>query len=271
MVSPAMKIIHTLGTVFFFTAIACFGVQHFVHASFTTAQKTMGYPWIPVPHWLANVVGFILVLVCVAVTTRRYARLAVMLLAILLLVRAIVAFAPSLALNPRSGAIWTPLFELVAMSGASLYIAGSLLGNWPHATGWEKIFLFCKRTGPFLFAVALIIFGAQHFIYAHYVATLVPSWIPGHLFWAYFVGFAFLAAATAILSGRGTGPATVLLGTMFCSWVVLVHAPRVIGALRNGFEWTSGFVALAMSGAAFLFTNMTPERPDRAGQRQQPQ
>jgi hypothetical protein len=39
---------------------------------------------------------------------------------------------------------------------------------------------------------------------------------------------------------------------MFLLWVLILHAPRVVGALHNGNEWTSMFVALAMSGAGFV-------------------
>jgi hypothetical protein len=46
--------------------------------------------------------------------------------------------------------------------------------------------------------------------------------------------------------------AASLLGLMFLLWVLLLHSPRVAGAAHNGNEWTSLFVALAMSGAAFL-------------------
>jgi hypothetical protein len=39
---------------------------------------------------------------------------------------------------------------------------------------------------------------------------------------------------------------------MFLLWVFLLHLPRVAAAPHNGNEWTSLFVALAMSGGALL-------------------
>lgn len=41
---------------------------------------------------------------------------------------------------------------------------------------------------------------------------------------------------------------------MFFLWVVLLHSPRVAAHLHNEGEWNSLFVALAMSGAAFVLT-----------------
>jgi hypothetical protein len=92
----------------------------------------------------------------------------------------------------------------------------------------------------------------QHLMYGHFVATLIPVWMPGRLFWAYFIGVAFVAAALAIASGKLARLASTLLGTMFFLWVVMLHAPRVAGALHNSNEWTSLLVALAMSGCGFV-------------------
>ena len=40
----------------------------------------------------------------------------------------------------------------------------------------------------------MIVFGAQHFMYAAFIATLIPAWIPFHLFWVYFTGAGFIVA-----------------------------------------------------------------------------
>jgi uncharacterized membrane protein len=105
--------------------------------------------------------------------------------------------------------------------------------------------------GRYLIAISLPVFAVQHFMYADFVATLVPSWIPAHLFWAYFAGVAFIAAALTIAAKKMMRLTGMLLGTMFLLWVVVLHAPRVAAALHNGNEVTSLFVALAMSGVGF--------------------
>ncbi len=97
-------------------------------------------------------------------------------------------------------------------------------------------------------------------MYGAFVATLIPAWMPGRLFWAYFVGVAFFAAALAIVSGKLAPLAATLLGAMFLLWVVMLHAPRVAAALHNANEWTSMFVALAMSGGAWIVAGALAER-----------
>jgi uncharacterized membrane protein len=112
--------------------------------------------------------------------------------------------------------------------------------------------------GRLFVAVSLVVFGVQHFIYGGFVATLVPAFMPGRLFWAYFVGVAFVAAATGIFVEMLARPAATMLGVMFFLFVVLLHIPRIIGKSSDGNEWTSGFVALAMCGGAWILASAAP-------------
>jgi hypothetical protein len=46
---------------------------------------------------------------------------------------------------------------------------------------------------------------------------------------------------------------------MFASWVLILHAPRAIAAAANARpEWTSLFIALAMSGGAWIIADTRP-------------
>jgi uncharacterized membrane protein len=112
--------------------------------------------------------------------------------------------------------------------------------------------------GRIFVAISLAVFGVQHFIYGHFVAGLVPTWMAGQLFWAYFVGVAFVAAAIGILTKMLARPAATMLGVMFFLFVVLLHIPRIVGNSTNGNEWTSGFVALAMCGGAWILASAAP-------------
>ncbi len=147
------------------------------------------------------------------------------------------------------GPPWIPGRPLWAyLWGAGLVLAGLSQSSGFHFPGSSP-----DRTialGQYFFAISLIVFGTQHFLYARFIATLIPAWIPAHLFWAYFVGVAFFATALAIILRTGAVLATSLLGLMFFLWVVLLHLPRVAASPHNGNEWTSAFVALAMSGSA---------------------
>jgi uncharacterized membrane protein YphA (DoxX/SURF4 family) len=115
-----------------------------------------------------------------------------------------------------------------------------------------------QTLGRIFVAISLVVFGVQHFIYGGFVAGLVPAWMPGRLFWAYFVGVAFVAAAIGIFIEMMARPAATMLGVMFFLFVVLLHIPRIVGNSSNGNEWTSGFVALAMCGGAWILASASP-------------
>ena len=53
--------------------------------------------------------------------------------------------------------------------------------------------------GPLFFAIPMAVFGTFHFLFTASVAALVPHWIPGHMFWAYFVGVALIAAGPTLI------------------------------------------------------------------------
>jgi uncharacterized membrane protein YphA (DoxX/SURF4 family) len=115
-----------------------------------------------------------------------------------------------------------------------------------------------QMLGRILVAVSLVVFGVQHIIYGGFVATLVPAFMPGRLFWAYFVGAAFFAAAIGILTRMLARPAATMLGVMFFLFLILLHIPRIFVHPRDGNEWTSGFVALGMCGGAWIVASASP-------------
>src|SRR5258708_35942706 len=97
--------------------------------------------------------------------------------------------------------------------------------------------------GRFFLGIPMVFFGLEHFIYARLVATLVPSWIPWHLFWAYFAGVALIAAGASSIDNRDQAYlAATLLGVMIFSFVLLIHAPSIVGNPKNlagGQLWSS--------------------------------
>jgi uncharacterized membrane protein len=239
----------TPGRYIFAVAITAFGIQHFV---FAVTGTGLGPPWTPVNHILSYIVGALLFGAGVCLAIRWQMRCAGIVIAVVFIARALLRDVPQLIATPRNPGPWTSGFELLALGGASLVLAAILSSrnNYYRKVVGPLATLF--QAGRILFAIGLVVFGVQHIMYGAFVATLVPAWIPGHLFWAYFVGVAFIAAALAIVSGKLALLAASLLGTLFLLFVVTLHIPRVAGALHNGNEWTSLFIALAMSGSAFV-------------------
>ena len=84
--------------------------------------------------------------------------------------------------------------------------------------------------GPALVAAALAAFAGEHFTAGPSLALLVPGWLPGRLFIAYFVGAAHLAAAVSFVMKRYVRYSAPALAMMFGLFVLLMDLP---GALRH--------------------------------------
>ena len=228
-----MKNLSRIGRLFFALAMAEFGIQYLGHAFMR--GPALGPPFSPVRPFWGYFAAVVLILAAISIVAGKQTRCLAIVLAVTLLLRALLFYAPKLAANPHDPGPWTSGFEILAMCGAALLISGFAVG-----------------LGRWLFAISLVVCGTQHFLYAKFVATLVPSWIPGHLFWAYFVGAAFVAAALSIAIQNYAGLAATLLGLMFILWVFALHFPRVAASPHDGNEWTSAFVALAMCGGSWV-------------------
>ncbi len=243
-----------LGRILFAIAMIFFGLQFVIFAAGLTGPVP-GPPWTQgsvVTAWLVAV-GFLVAGVCLA--TGALARMVSLLVGVAFVLFGLIKFGPALVAKLHDPGPWTVLFELLALGGGAFVITA----NFPHVIGEMRML---GRLGRWLIAISLVVFAVQHFMYAGFVATLIPAWIPGRLFWAYFTGAAFVAAALSFVSGKMIGLAGSLLGVMFLIWVLILHLPRVAATPRSGDEVTSLFIALAMSGVGFALAS---GRADRFG------
>src|ERR1700676_350618 len=81
--------------------------------------------------------------------------------------------------------------------------------------------------GPVFEAVALAIFAAEHFLAARDLMGIVPRWLPGELFWTYFVGAALLAAAISFIAWMYVRWSASLLALLFLIIVATVDLPNL--------------------------------------------
>lgn len=138
---------------------------------------------------------------------------------------------------------------------------------WPWFTGLIFLFagLFAVRReltaargldkllelGPIFVAASLALFGAEHLAGAQFVMQAVPPWMPGPLFWTYFVGVALIAAATSIIKGKQVRLSATLLGIMISLFVVMIHVPNVVKNLGDRIRWAVALRDLAFAGGAW--------------------
>ena len=136
-----------------------------------------------------------------------------------------------------------------------------LRGDWQKARGFDKLILF----GPLFYAAPLAAFGTEHFTLPNVVASLVPSWIPWHLFWAYFVGACFVAAALSLVTRIQARPAASLLALTFFLFVALMDLPSWVHNPRDRFGLTLALRELAFSGGALaMAASLSDQGRERA-------
>jgi len=104
--------------------------------------------------------------------------------------------------------------------------------------------------GRTFFAVPLLLFGLQHFVFLNEVKEAVPSWMPWHIFWACLVGAALIAASLSIATGIEAALAALLTGIMLFLFVLMIYIPNLILNPHDPLAIEGPCRDLALSGGA---------------------
>jgi uncharacterized membrane protein YphA (DoxX/SURF4 family) len=124
-----------------------------------------------------------------------------------------------------------------------------LRGDWQRARGLDKLILL----GPIFYAAPLAAFGTEHFTLTNVMASIIPAWIPGHLFWVYLVGACFIAGALSLVTGIQARLAASLIAVTFFLFVVLMHFPAWTRQPHNRFALAVALRETSFSGGALAF------------------
>lgn len=226
-----------------------FGVQDFMKGFLPMPEN------LPARSFFLNFISTLFVVGGIAMCIRRTMHRAALLIGILLIILLIYPHLVTLLSDIHNPNPWTASAENLALASGAFIISGDALDK-ASPTGNSAL----ARYGRILFALSLVVFAVQHFMYADFIATLVPAWIPFKLFWAYFIGVAFSLSSISLLTNIKIRLASALLGFMFLFWVIFLHLPRVAAATHIEPEKTSMFIALAMCG--IFFTIASERRSD---------
>lgn len=82
-------------------------------------------------------------------------------------------------------------------------------------------------TGRILYAVPFLIFGLLNLLNGSKMTSTVPGWLPVPVFWIYFVGICFIAAAVSILIRKYARLACLLLALLLLVLILSVHIPNL--------------------------------------------
>lgn len=111
----------------------------------------------------------------------------------------------------------------------------------------DKVTTFIGRV---IYALPFLGFGVGHLTNAGSMASMVPSYIPGGVFWVYFTGGAMVLAALAIITGKQGRAACFGLAVMLLIFIVTIHLPSMSNPQMKMMAMMSLFKDTALLGAA---------------------
>jgi len=148
-------------------------------------------------------------------------------------------------------------FLVISRSVPSMCTAGVLIilvAIWSaktdvaQARGLDKVVALSNL----FFAAPLAVFGALHLAAAEGLATMVPSYMPWKLFWAYFFGFALLAASLSISTKILVRWSGLLWGiAMFC-FVGMMDLPGSLATPKDRFGWILTLREMLFGGGGWI-------------------
>jgi uncharacterized membrane protein len=154
----------------------------------------------------------------------------------------------------------TPLSMCAA--GVLLFIVGlwAAKDDLARARGLDKFVALSNLS----FAIPLAVFGALHLADVTLVIGGVPSYLPWHLFWAYFVGAALLAASLSIATKIQVRWSGLLLGIMMFLFVLMLDIPAALATPKDRFAWTLALRELSFASGGWLLAANAMRGPHRS-------
>jgi uncharacterized membrane protein len=135
-------------------------------------------------------------------------------------------------------------------AGIAVFLIGilSAKNDIAQARGLDKIVALTNLC----FAVPLAVFGALHLFGAQFVQGLVPRYMPGRMFWVYFVGCALIAASLSIATKIAVRWSGLLVGIMMFMFVAMLYLPFALSHMQARITWTIVFRESSFGGAAWI-------------------
>jgi uncharacterized membrane protein len=254
--------IASAGHALFAATMIAVGIIGLIKGDFTAVWQ----PVYKVP--ASQVLAYLCALICVAcgigLLLQRTAALSARVFFVYLLLYLLVLRLPGLSRGLPVDVYWSLSQTLVLLAAAwVLYVW--FAGDWDRqrfsfATGDKGL-----RIARALYGVAIIPFGIAHFQYLEHTASMVPGWLPAHVAWAYFTGWAFIAAGVAILIGVGARLAAVLSTLQMGLFLALVWIPALATRPLSKFEQGEVLVNCVLTAAGWVVADSYRGAPWFAG------
>lgn len=142
-------------------------------------------------------------------------------------------------------------------AGIALFVIALLAtkSDVEQARGIDKVIALANLC----FAIPLAVFGAEHFAAAQGISQLVPSFVPWHMFWTYFVGVALVAASLSIATKTQVRWSGLLWGIMMFLFVAMMDIPGTVAEPHNRISWTLLFREMSFGSGGWCLAGLAME------------
>ena len=89
-------------------------------------------------------------------------------------------------------------------------------------------------------------------MYLDATTVLIPSWLPGHVAWAYFTGGAFIAAGVSVIVGVLAPLGAALSTLQMALFSLIVWVPRVVTGNLNQFQRGEVISTFVLTAGAWM-------------------
>jgi uncharacterized membrane protein len=230
------------------TAIICAHETMFLYALPSNPRFPANpvLPFFPPIPTLSYFFGAIEALLGMGLLFRRTRRICALLLGAILFACTLILEVPRNIAIPNSMNLRTIVFEALAIASLAWLLPGpAAISNRP------------ERLSRYLLGLSFVVFGIDHFLAPAPIGTLIPNWIPWHVFWITFFGSGFIAAGISIAFDVLLRWAAACIGLMYAIWVFTLHLPTVLGLYaipgrpNHPALWSSLFIAIALWGGSW--------------------
>lgn len=242
----------TLGRMLLGVALLGFGIENILFGRYIVARVA---PWPSdgsVRFAIACLTGIVFLAGGAAFLIGRGRRVAGLTIATLIMGWSIVRHLPVAIAGPAWSGDWTNVLKAGTLAAGALAVAAG--DDRPMGRAVASL----RRLAPYVVGAFFVLGGIQHFMFATFVATLIPPFIPWPYFWTYFAGVCLFLGGVGLWTPFIRSLAATLTGLMVFSWVFLVHVPLVFNVGRA--EWMGVFEALGISGVCLMLTSPHPQR-----------